>query len=117
MSELVLNSIQEDVTQRRRAVRFACEGKAELFLESSGAVMMGELRDMSNLGCMMTTHARTPVDAGMRANLFFTVAGKMYRLACVVRSVRPGRCIGLEFQFESEMHRAEFNQLFYNISH
>ena len=118
MNEVVFNSIGEPLPgpQRRRAMRFACEGKAELFLDDSGAVMLGELRDMSNCGCMIVTRARTPVEPGMEGHLFFMVRGKQYRIVSTVRSVRPGRCIGLEFDFESEQHRSEFNQLFYDIT-
>lgn len=99
----------------RRAVRYPCSGEAQLIDEESGAVLVGSIRDMCAMGCMVHTRARKLLVPGTHVHLFFTLHKNRYSVAAVVRNSRPGQEIGLQFEFADDRERAVFNQLFYQI--
>jgi hypothetical protein len=82
--------------ERRRSPRFNCGGYVEInWLPSNGIYVPGQVRDLSLNGCCIDT--KTPIDAGMRAEIFVRVKANSFRAVGEVRVIRDGSGAGIEF--------------------
>ncbi len=83
--------------ERRRSVRFDCEGTAEAYAPDPGYLFRGEIRDISETGCYVETKARLRLERHTELDLQFMLRNRTHRASARVMSFRPGLGVGLEF--------------------
>ena len=82
---------------RRRHVRYACEGRAEVFLPHGGLLLRGKILDLSLSGCFIETPALT-LERGTRVEVFFVARRMQFRVSGHIAAVSRKRGAGVAFQ-------------------
>jgi len=86
-----------DGTERRRALRHACEGTAEVSVLGGALRFTGRIRNLSATGCCVSTDVVFSLERGTQVEILLTVDGVHFRVAGGVRSNHKVRGVGLEF--------------------
>lgn len=89
--------IGEQSVERRRHVRYAVEGDAEVLLADGSVIFRGRILDISLSGCLIATSARLRMAAGTPVEMVFRANGVMLRTTATVRALRSG--VGAGFSF------------------
>ena len=83
--------------ERRRAVRICCTGFAEGISTEPPQLFRGEIRNISETGCLLAVRAKLALLPGAFIDLRFKLNGSHYRtLARVVEAV-TSKCIRMQF--------------------
>jgi hypothetical protein len=96
----------KDNRERRRAIRYKCEGSAEFRVEGSDVRTWGNLKDVSLHGCYVEMSATFPV--GSIVNMVLDVGGIRVKVKGEVRVTYPFLGMGIAFM---EMSQEEHRQL------
>ncbi len=82
---------------RRRHERYACDGFAEVVAFRPELLFRGEVKDISQTGCYITTRARLNLKRFAEIELRFSANGQYLSCLARVMDVRQGRGVGIEF--------------------
>lgn len=82
---------------RRRHVRYICEGHAEVFLRHGGLLLRGRILDLSLSGCFIETPALT-LERGTQVEVFFVACRMQFRVSGHIAAVSRKRGAGVAFQ-------------------
>jgi len=82
---------------RRKAVRFGCEGTAEVIVLGGALRFTGQVRDLSASGCCLITEVMFRLERGTQVEVAMVVNSEHFRVAAGVRSNHKTRGVGLEF--------------------
>lgn len=97
--------------ERRRWMRYACEGFSEVAIFEPEALLRGQIRNLSEHGCFVETRARVYAELRAVASVRFNLQNRQYRVLARVANVRPGEGVGFEFQFEDARMETEIRHL------
>jgi hypothetical protein len=93
------NSEKAAGKERRRRMRFICDGIAETVVIQGECLFRGKVRDISETGCYIVTRACLHLERSTLVNIRFMVNDNYYRTFARVMDVRPGQGVGVEFLF------------------
>jgi hypothetical protein len=83
-------------SDRRRTPRYVCGGRVQInSLPSNGTVMRGRLRNLGLGGCYIET--ASPFELGARTEVLVQVDTLCFRAMSLVRGIRGGGGLGMEF--------------------
>ena len=105
------SSVVKAPSERRRHIRYAVDGDAEVLLADGSQIFRGSILDISLSGCFIETKARLRVPVGAPVEMVFRANGVMLRTAATVRAVRAGKGAGFLFDSLSERMEAELQSL------
>jgi hypothetical protein len=100
--------------ERRRSIRFRCDGSAELRPEGSDVRTWGTLSDISMHGCYVEMTATYPV--GTVVNLSLEALGVRVNVAGEVKVSYPFLGIGIAFQELPFEERGKLRELLHRLS-
>ncbi len=100
--------------ERRRGIRYRCEGSADFRAEGSDVRIWGSLSDISQDGCYIEMTATFPV--ATIANLVLEANGIRLRLKGRVQVNYPFLGMGMRFSEVSEEQRAPLQELLDSLS-
>lgn len=83
--------------ERRKSRRFLCEGTGEVIVLGGALRFTGEVRDLSETGCCLTTKVMFSLERGTQVEVVMVVNRVHFRVAAGVRSNHKIRGVGLEF--------------------
>jgi hypothetical protein len=84
-------------SERRKQLRFECDGVAEVIVDNAGFLFRGKIRDFSLTGCYISSRAQLSLERGTEVELRFSVADDNFSTDARVIVVRPGAGAGFEF--------------------
>ena len=91
------NTNRRSRPERRRSARICCTGFAEGVSTNPSQLFRGEIRNVSETGCLIALKAKIALTPGSLIELQFKMGGKGYRaLARVVEAV-PATSIRMQF--------------------
>ena len=96
-------------SERRRDVRYRCEGSAELQSESSSVRTWATITDLSRGGCYLEMQATFPVET--KLSMVIEVRGIRFRAKAVVRICYPFLGMGMVFTELPATDQARLNEL------
>lgn len=97
--------------ERRRHMRYAVDGDAEVLVADGSHIFRGRILDISLSGCFIETRARLRMEAGTPVEMVFRANGVMLRTSASVRAIRMGIGAGFLFEHLSERTRTELRAL------
>ena len=97
--------------ERRLSRRFACDGFAEVYAFETGFLFRGTIRDISQTGCYITTNFALKLEPLTDVDVLLILKNHEYRIPALVRNVRPGKGVGLEFLYRDMRVEASFEAL------
>jgi hypothetical protein len=98
--------------EQRAKPRLNCKGVAQIAIPSVEAKIDGTLLDLSVSGCCIEMDTLWPDMKGIRLEVHLTVRGIALRIAGIVRNIRKGRCVGIEFIDVSSRRAEQIEDLF-----
>jgi hypothetical protein len=96
-------------SERRRDVRYRCEGSAELQSENSSVRTWATITDLSRGGCYLEMQATFPADT--RLSMVIEVHGIRFRANAVVRICYPFLGMGMVFTEIPATDQSRLNEL------
>jgi hypothetical protein len=96
-------------SERRRDVRYRCEGSAELQSENSSVRTWATITDLSRGGCYLEMQATFPVET--KLSMVIEVRGIRFRAKGVVRICYPFLGMGMVFTEIPTTDQARLNEL------
>jgi hypothetical protein len=97
--------------ERRLGRRFICNGFAEVYAFETGFLVRGTIRDISQTGCYVVTKFASKLESLPEVDVLLILINHEYRIPALVRNVRPGRGVGLEFLYRDPQVEARFHTL------
>ncbi|HUD74283.1 MAG TPA: PilZ domain-containing protein [Terracidiphilus sp.] len=97
--------------ERRLERRFDCEGFAEVYAFETGFLFRGTIRDISQTGCYILAKFALKLEILTEVDVLLILKNHQYRIPALVRNVRPGRGVGLEFLYRDPQVEASFHAL------
>jgi len=97
--------------ERRRQIRFSCEGFAEVVVDAAAFLFRGTIQNLSLSGCYIHSPARLRLDRGAEVYLQFTVEGHYFKAHARLMSARSGEGAGFEFDPGDEELQARIKSL------
>ena len=97
--------------ERRLERRFDCNGFAEVYAFEAGLLFRGTIRDISQTGCYILTKFGLKLEPLTEVDVLLILKNYEYRIPALVRNVRPGRGVGLEFLYRDPQIEARFHDL------
>jgi len=85
--------------ERRRSPRYDCAGYVKAWLSDHKSPIHGEILNISQTGCFISTKAQLHLEHLATVDLHFTILNDHYRTTARVIDVRQGKGAGLEFIF------------------
>lgn len=82
--------------ERRKHPRFACEGRAEIFLPHAGLRIAGSIADLSLAGCFIEAPA-VNLERGTQVEVYFEANRLPFRVAGSISVVYRGLGAGIAF--------------------
>jgi PilZ domain len=87
----------QELAERRKTQRFACEGTGDVIVLGGALHFAGELRDLSISGCRLKMQAPFTLERGTRVEVLMEVNRVRFRVAAGVRATNRTQGLGLEF--------------------
>jgi len=106
MSQETVAKDGSDVRERRRHVRYAVDGDAEVMVADGTLLFRGNTVDISLSGCFIATSARLALEPGTPVQMVFRAGHTTLRMSATVRAVRPGTGAGFLFGMMSSYMQA-----------
>ena len=95
---------------RRRHSRYACDGRAEVFLPHGGMLLRGRILNLSLSGCFVEAASIT-LERGTRVEVHFTTRQLQFRVVGNVAAAHPRRGAGIAFHDLSPRTTRQINDL------
>ncbi len=95
---------------RRRHSRYACDGRAEVFLPHGGMLLRGRIFNLSLYGCFIGSSSIT-LERGTRVEVHFTTRQLQFRVVGNVAAANPRRGAGIAFHDLSPRTTRQINDL------
>jgi hypothetical protein len=104
-----------EVPERRRSRRYACEGRAEVFLPHGGTVIRGRILNVSSRGCFIEA-PNINFERGTHVEVFFESKQLQLRVAGSVAILNPRRGVGIAFLHLSVRIARQLQELIRQLS-
>lgn len=101
---------QESTSNRRRHIRYVCEGHAEVLLPHGGLLLRGKILDLSLSGCFIQT-AAIKLERGTRVEVYFTARRLQFRVSGRVAVLHHRRGAGIVFEDLSPRSARQITEL------
>ena len=85
--------------ERRRSRRYDCEGYVKAWVSDHESPIYGEILNISQTGCFISTKAQLNLAHFATVDIHFTIHNDHYRTIARIIDVRQGKGAGLEFIF------------------
>jgi len=83
--------------ERRKSRRYLCTGNAKVIVLGGALTCVGEIKDLSMVGCRVVTEVAFTLERGTQVEVVLAIERVNFRVAAGVRANHKTRGVGLEF--------------------